>query len=398
MGRPKAWPPKVKPHEGQDRCYYNGRYHYLGPTGTPEAKARYARLLAKWLLDPGATDRSSDDLLVVELARDFMLSEDSPPGGDQRNRFVRAIELFAELHLSTTVEAFTPMELEAWQSWLCKQVRDGQPRFNRTSVRELVGSIRAIFKWGVRRGKVDEPRYRALLTVPGPKYGTVREPVERQSVAIDVVEATILELRRPTAAMVRVQLLTGARPGEVCAMRVGEIHRAGRVDLPGVGVVDLDELGVWVYVPKRHKNTHRGKTKFVMLGPKCQAVLLPFLDCSPDAFLFDPREAVEEWKEEVRSTRVGGGNRKKKAEKPKRRPAERYTPRAYAQAIERAAIRAKVAHWTPYQLRHYVAGEVDFEHGAEAAQAILGHDKPETTRIYSKRNFREAARVAKEMG
>ena len=58
-----------------------------------------------------------------------------------------------------------------------------------------------------------------------------------------MIEATIPHLSPPVSAMVRLQLLTGARPGEICIMR-------------GRDVQVHDD--VWIYRPAQHKTEHHG--------------------------------------------------------------------------------------------------------------------------------------------
>ena len=47
--------------------------------------------------------------------------------------------------------------------------------------------------------------------------------------SVEVVEATLPFLTHPVAAMVRLQMFTGMRPGEARAMRADEIDRSGDV-------------------------------------------------------------------------------------------------------------------------------------------------------------------------
>ena len=54
-------------------------------------------------------------------------------------------------------------------------------------------------------------------------------------------------------AILRVQLLTGMRPGELCRLTPGQLDRTA---------------DVWVYAPAGHKNRHRGKRRAVDVGPR----------------------------------------------------------------------------------------------------------------------------------
>ena len=78
--------------------------------------------------------------------------------------------------------------------------------------------------------------------------------------------------------MVRLQLLTGMRPAEVCLLRPRDIT--------------IGKSGTWTYRPSTHKTEHRGRERKIFIGPEGQEVLRRFLDRDPDAFCFSPRESV----------------------------------------------------------------------------------------------------------
>jgi integrase len=75
-----------------------------------------------------------------------------------------------------------------------------------------------------------------------------------------------------------------------------------------------------------------------------------------------------------------------------------YTPTNYAQAVRRACEDADVPAWTPNQLRHSRATELRRDFGLDAAGAVLGHSRLETTQIYAERNTELAVRVAEKTG
>ena len=77
--------------------------------------------------------------------------------------------------------------------------------------------------------------------------------------------------------MIQLQDLTGMRPGEVMALRTGDLDRSGEV---------------WVYRPARHKTQDKGFARAIPIGPKAQAVLAPWLKADPTAYVFSPAEAV----------------------------------------------------------------------------------------------------------
>jgi integrase len=107
-----------------------------------------------------------------------------------------------------------------------------------------------------------------------------------------VVEATPLYLPPYVADMVRVQLLTGARPGEVGAMCVRDL------DMPGA---------VWSYRPEGHKNAWRSHDRAIAIGPTAQAILRRYITPRLDARLFSPKvqdALIKAQKRAARKTKV----------------------------------------------------------------------------------------------
>ncbi|GHT20720.1 hypothetical protein FACS189419_00340 [Planctomycetales bacterium] len=62
------------------------------------------------------------------------------------------------------------------------------------------------------------------------------------------------------ADMVRLQLLTGMRPSEVCGMCPGEINKSLFPDR-------------WLYEPAKHKNAWRGKKRTILLGQAAREII-----------------------------------------------------------------------------------------------------------------------------
>lgn len=393
-------------NQGRERVWWAGKWHDLGPAGSAEARAEYGRLASLWAVDPTAAPLDPDDYLVSELCADYLASADAPAGGLQRERAVLAVDLLLEQHAATTATAFGPADLRAWQTWLCRlpDARDPtRTRFAVTTVNYHVDTIRRVFKWGVSTERVPADKLVALRTVPRPKPGTARAPRVVDPVDPKHVEAVLPFLRPPVRAMVVLQLAAGARPGEVCAMTPGAVHRTGVVRVPGAGSHDLDALGVWAYVPAKHKLSWKGKPRVLLFAGGAKDVLAPFLDRGPDAPCFSPREAAESLRAEQRAAREArgggsGGSRKPRKEHPARAAGDRYTDDAYRAAITRACVKAGVPHWFPYQLRHLAAAEVKSLFGLDAVQALLGHHTRTMAEHYGGAAVKAAAEVAKARG
>jgi len=135
---------------------------------------------------------------------------------------------------------------------------------SRGVINQRIGRIIRMYKWAVAEEIVPETIHRALKTVTGLERGRseARETEPVRPVPDAIVDATLPHVLPPVRAMIELQRLTGARPGEVRIMRA----------------CDLDTSGpIWLYRPHTHKTKHKGKDRIIALGPKAQAVLMPFL-------------------------------------------------------------------------------------------------------------------------
>src|SRR5262249_24277342 len=125
--------------------------------------------------------------------------------------------------------------------------------------------------------------------------------------------------------------LTGARGGEVCSMRIGDVDRTG---------------AAWCYRPRTHKTMLHGHHREIFIGPKAQAGLGPYLmKVNPDAFVFSPREREETGRQEAHEQRKppshhGNNVGTNRVRKPRRTAGDRYTTTAYNKAISRACADA----------------------------------------------------------
>lgn len=193
-------------------------------------------------------------LLFLDWAEGFYRHPDGTPTG-ALNVLRPALRYLVNEHGRTRVREFGPLKL--------KQVRQRMIHAGccRTNINRMVHAIRRVFSWGVENEYVPAAVYQALKAVPALKRGRT-EAVEADPVLpvpeSDVNE-TLKKLPGPLAVMVRLQLLTGARPGEVCAMRPCD--------------VTIGTDGVWCYRPDRHKTAHHGKERRIYIGPEGQAVL-----------------------------------------------------------------------------------------------------------------------------
>jgi integrase len=125
----------------------------------------------------------------------------------------------------------------------------------RVTVNNNVARIKRMVRWGVENELVPVAVHQALMTVAGLRKGrsTARESKPVPPVEDAVVDATLPFLSAPVQAMVRLQRLTGCRPGEICLVRPGDVDRSAEV---------------WCYRPATHKLEHRDLERRIYLGPR----------------------------------------------------------------------------------------------------------------------------------
>ncbi len=409
LGKSPSYTPQLRHHRptGQAVVTLSGRDIYLGtwPPGkrNPPTAVReeYDRRISEWLANGRRLPDGKGDgtpLTVGELLVRFMAYCEQhyrrPDGTatNEQSEFRMSGRPLNYLYGNLPAKEFSPLKLKAVRQIMI----DGyeHPKYGsqhalcRGVINHRVARILRIFKWAVSEELVQAEVYQALKTVRGLERGRslARETDPVAPVNLDVVEKTLPYLLLPVQALVRLQMLTGARPGEVCIMRG----------------CDLDASGpVWLYRPRSHKTVHRGKPRIVALGPKAQDVVRSFLKLDTQAYLFSPREAMEQKRVRMRMDRkskVQPSQQCRKRRRPKKQPGEHYSNMSYASAVATACRKAGLPHWSPHQLRHTYATEVRRRFGLEAAQVSLGHAQAQVSEIYAERDLSLAVRVAGEIG
>ncbi|HEX2973110.1 MAG TPA: site-specific integrase [Tepidisphaeraceae bacterium] len=433
--------PKYRKHHasGQAVVTLDGRDFYLGPYGTAASRTEYDRLVGEWLANGRRIqqEKGENAITVASLilaywrfAKTYYRKPDGSPTTEQ-DKIKSSLRVLRRLYGQTPATEFGPLALKATRQ---EMVAMG---WCRNHVNQSVGRIRRCFKWGVENELVPPSVYQGLTAVTGLRAwrseASESEPV--RPVADDHVNVVLPHCSRQVAAMIRLQRLTGARPGEICIMRTGDIDTTGRL---------------WLYRPSAHKTQHHGHERIIYLGPKSQEIVRPFFKADLKAYLFSPAEADAERRAAMHEQRklegtplscgnVPGSHRKRS---PKRAPGACYSVNTYAQTIRNACdlafplpermLRQRVpgrkrentrweteAEWKarlgpekwaevltwqsehrfhPHQLRHTAATELRKNYGLEAAQVILGHKTLTVTQIYAQKNIQAARQIMAEVG
>jgi integrase len=359
----------------------------LGRYGTSESRKEYARVLGEWEANGRRIAMPRSDLTVAEVMVQFLEYANThyrQPDGTLSSEYrlhTMAFKPLKAMYAHTLASEFGPLALRAARDHFIAE------KMVRKSINKMVSRIRHMFKWATSLELVPATTYEALRTVPSLTAGrsAAKESEPVKPVPDSDVDAVLPHLRRQTRTIVLAMRYCGARPGEICRMRPCDIDASG---------------GVWLYKPAQHKNAWRGLTRVIALGPKAQEVIKPFLSRDHEAFLFSPREAIQELWAEQRAARKSPlcAHDKTSRMKRLRQLNDHYTVSQLDQAIERACEKAKVDHWSANQLRHSHATKVRQQYGLEGAGAALGHSKMSATEIYAERDIELAKQIASEIG
>jgi integrase len=351
MPRLKYDVPKYRKHNGNYAIVsIRGTRHCLGLYDSPESRARYDELIAQYLT---RRDHRDAGLTVSQLMAHYWRYCKQRYGKHGKGRFGAAINyrpilrLLRSLYGATLATKFGPLALQEVRRAM---IEKGAAR---TYINDQISRGVQAFKWGASQELIPHEVYQRLTSVEGLRIGqsdaAETDPVE--PIADDVVDATLPQMPTHIAAMVQLQRLTGMRPGEICVMRGGDVDRES-----------------WTYKPVHHKTRHHGKSRVIVIGPKAQAVMAPFLLKAGDGHLFVTRRR------------------------------RHYETDTYRRAIHRACDKAGLPRWSPNRLRHTAATAIVDEYGLEHAKAVLGHSQAAMTEHYSRTAKAKAEEVARGSG
>jgi integrase len=195
------------------------------------------------------------------------------------------------------------------------------------------------------------------------------------------IKAVRPHVSRQVEALIDLQLLTGARPGELLGLRP----------------LDIDTSApIWTHTPAVHKTSHRGRARTIYVGPRAQEIIRPFLTRDATRPMFSPKEAQAERHAACATHRRPGA--KPNTRTTTRKVGDTYSVPSYARSIARACELAGVPHWSPNRLRHNCATTLRRTFGLEAAQVMLGHARADVTQVYAERDEAKAREVVAKVG
>lgn len=324
----------------------NGRRIYLGAWGAPETQEAYERAISEWLANKMVVPVSKDEITITEVCRDYLLYADEyfrkPDGGHSSSWTIlkQACKPLNELYGRTLAKDFAPLALRG--------IRDDwvERGLARKTVNKYVSQIKKLFKWAASVQKVDISVYQSICTIENLKLGrsSARETDPVRPVPESHIDAIEPYVSRQIWALVQLQLLSGARAGELLKVRPCDMN------------VSED---VWTLELKDHKTSYRKKKRIIYFGGNAQSILKDFMGSAGiQDYLFSPKTAEQE-----RHAKAGTHRRPNQPISTKstsRVIREAYTTDTYRRAITRACRKAEVHQIdSDTTLRHSYVGNTD---------------------------------------
>jgi len=326
---------------------------------------------------------------LVNMYHQRNLSYYLPPSREAAN-IKYAIFPLAQFFPNLLADDFTPLHLQEFRDQLITQL-------SRKLINARINHIKRMFKWAASQMMISSQTYLALTTVDGLRQGrsVARESKKVLPAPSQAVNAVIAYATDVIADMIRIQLLTGMRPGELCKMRPCDIDRTGEI---------------WIYSPTRthggeyaHKTEWLGHKKQIAIGPKAQQILTKYLFRSADKYCFTPEESSHQARlrrTSARKTPMSCGNKPGSNKKNTETFNPCFDTKSYRKHIVRIAKFIKVTPWSPHQLRHSKATEIrsNNQFVPDDILATLGQRTQSMVDVYAELSFERAKRVAKITG
>ncbi len=368
-GRPKHSVPSYRLHKstGQAVCYINRTAKYLGIHDTPESRLAYAKLLTELQAESGKSSAHAPGRMertVSELLLKFASDPEGLPkySNAEQHCLQGVIRIVRTMFGDTMANDFGPLRLRAVRESMLQgeAPTDGTPKkklrkpWSHSFTNRQVKRLRHIFRLGVSWEYLSQTVVDALGSVPSlndPNAGSR----QRTAVPNDNLQAVREKLSKQLHVdLFDLMLLTGSRPGELLGSRSSD----------GLRTCDLDRRGeVWRVDLKKHKTTHKGKSRTLYFHPKAQLILRRYLrDDAPEVPMFSIRRDH------------------------------------FGKVVRSACEAAGVPEFTPHWIRHTVATKTADDMGIEAAQRLVGHASSAMTEHYTKAAEKLAIEASRRLG
>ncbi len=280
---------------------------------------------------------------------------------DHKHSLMQVVEMFG----GTFAKDFGSLKLEA--------VRDELVRLGRTrsGINVAVNRIRACFRWLVAKEVIPPETLAKQRSLVALRKGQTEAPESKPKaiVAPELAEQTASLAHPVLAAMIRTQLHTAMRPGELCAMTPGQI--------------DTKDPECWFYRPEKFKTAHLDKNRSIPLGPQAQGILAPLLENKgPNEAIFSPKQAIFCQNQQKRLAAKSPSPISRAKPELVKPPRDFYDTQSYGRAIARLCDANGLPRWSPSCLRATRAQTIFENIGLEAAKHLLGHTDTEVTKKF----------------
>jgi integrase len=380
----------------------DGHDYYLGPYGTQGSHKKYEALVRSWHERNDNPEVPTDQLLAPN---------DHPSINELILAYLKHVEKHYRANHGRNKEAgcvsdalgvvqaccYGPEPADAFRPKDLKKVREAMiaKKWSRGYINHQILRVKRMFAYATEEDLVPGSVYHGLLAIKGLRKGTpgVREAKKVKPVPVDHVKGVLKKAHKMLKAMLLFAWHTGARPGEVCALKPCHVDRSGKV---------------WLYrVPAdANKTDIHDQERTIYVGPRAQKILKPWLQYIHDnTYVFSPireQQLRQEARAAARKTKPTPSEIRKKEERKNRVPKINkkpyYDTNTFRQAVVRLCDGAKVPRWSPNRLRHNAATRFRKKFGIEVTRILLGHSRVTTSEIYAEPNRAKAVNAILELG
>lgn len=368
-------------------------------------------------------------------------------GNRQDESFHRMVVRLLEDHFNLPANNYRSSMLLALRDQL-QQDAEVQQNRNRDWINRHINAVKKLFEWSAARDFVDKSVVASLNTIENlraKQSPNLRGAEQREAADVNDVEKAIAFANPTIATMLILQAETGMRPKELREMTWDDITKS-----------DAD---LYVYRPKLHKNLAREKAKrqkssrVIFFNQRATDALWDYHVKRPaplSEYIFTPRECkaynrlrrhTDKYTDEIievlqrltltpdrrasyrgeaenddvftyamAADLLGVHPKTIQAWKTKRvdefdltrayhlqeEDVEMFDRQLYQRQVAKVCQEHSITVFTPYQVRHTFAEEIDAQFGRQEVAALLGHKRLDTSAIYAKQNHDLAERVQKK--
>jgi integrase len=241
--------------------------------------------------------------------------------------------------------------------------------YAQSQINRLFGLVKRVFTWA-GQPRFDLDTYDKLPAIISSSFiadmqffkpvTDGKENLPREDVEEQVVSAVFPYLPQIMVDMLKMLLLTGMRPGELCKMKNGDLKKTKKEFAQYSKLFD----GVnWIYVLPEHKTKKFIGVKAIPLGLEEQEILGKYISDDPQTRVF------------------------------KRANGKPITVAAMGRKLKSVIEKKNLEKFTLYQIRHTALTLVSLDCGKDTARAVAGHTTEKMTDRYDHSDLKKVLRV-----